>query len=133
MSGHVVPSSRWAAIRVENLQKVFTTIRNERVHALEDINVEVRNEEFVTIVGPSGCGKSTLLRILAGLTPATSGCVSLDGTPISGPRPDVGIAFQNPILLPWRTLDNVLLPAEVKRVPAARARERAIALLQRGL
>ncbi|MCC7347409.1 MAG: ABC transporter ATP-binding protein [Variibacter sp.] len=115
-------------IEVSHLEKVFTTVRNERIHALHDISLAVADREFVTIVGPSGCGKSTLLKILAGLIPGTRGSVKLAGTTVDRPRKDIGIVFQNPVLLPWRTvIDNVMLPAEVqglaKAPAAARARE----------
>ncbi|KAA0970401.1 ABC transporter ATP-binding protein [Aureimonas fodinaquatilis] len=118
-------------IHIEKLDKIFTTVRDERINALSDINLSVSEGEFVTIVGPSGCGKSTLLKILAGLTPATRGNVSVAGQPVAAPRRDIGMVFQNAILFPWRTiLDNVLLPAEVQGRPMKAARSRAIDLLK---
>jgi NitT/TauT family transport system ATP-binding protein len=117
-------------IEVSHLEKIFTTIRDERVHALNDITLSVREREFVTIVGPSGCGKSTLLKTIAGLIPASSGRVAVAGTPVAAPRTDIGIVFQNPILFPWRTvMENVLLPAEVQGLPLNEARKRARELL----
>src|SRR5262245_29788511 len=117
-------------IDVAHLEKIFVTVRNEHVHALHDISLAVREREFVTVVGPSGCGKTTLLKILAGLVPATAGTVSVDGRPVAAPRRDIGIVFQNPVLLPWRTvMENVLLPAEVQGIPLAEARRRARDLL----
>jgi NitT/TauT family transport system ATP-binding protein len=125
------PASTSAIIEVAGLEKTFITVRNERIHALSNIALAVREREFVTVVGPSGCGKTTLLKILAGLTPATSGAVRLDGTAVAAPRRDIGIVFQNPILLPWRTvMENVLLPAEVQGIPLDRARARARDLLK---
>lgn len=118
-------------IEVRNVGKVFSTIRGERVQALNDISFSIKEKEFVAIVGPSGCGKSTLLRILAGLTPASSGAALLNGTPINKPRTDIGIVFQNAVLLPWRTiLQNVLLPAEVQGVADHVSRPRAHELLK---
>ena len=118
-------------IEVAQLEKIFVTVRNERIHALNDISLSVREREFVTVVGPSGCGKTTLLKILAGLVPATAGAVSVDGRPVAAPRRDIGIVFQNPVLLPWRTvMENVLLPAEVQGIPLAEARRRARDLLR---
>jgi NitT/TauT family transport system ATP-binding protein len=118
-------------IQVRGLNMVFLTLRGERVHALADINVHVAEGEFVTVVGPSGCGKTTLLRILGGLLRRTSGEVLLAGSPVNGPRRDIGIVFQNPILLPWRTvLDNAMLAAEVLGLPQERYRERARELLK---
>ncbi len=117
-------------IRIDHVDKIFTTVAQEKIQALSDISLSIADGEFVTIVGPSGCGKSTLLKILAGLQRATSGVVELDGTPVSAPRRDIGIVFQNPVLFPWRTiLENVLLPAEVQGRPMAAARARARELL----
>jgi len=117
-------------IDVAHLDKTFVTVRQERVHALQDITLAVREREFVTVVGPSGCGKSTLLKILAGLIPASRGAVTVAGTAVAAPRRDIGIVFQNAVLLPWRTvMDNVLLPAEVQGLPKAQATVRARELL----
>lgn len=74
------------------------------VLALNDINLEIKHGEFVTLIGHSGCGKSTLLNIIAGLTTQTSGTVELDSKPIQGPGPDRGVVFQNYSLLPWLTV-----------------------------
>jgi NitT/TauT family transport system ATP-binding protein len=118
-------------IEVSHLDKVFVTVRNERVNALQDISLDVREGEFVTVVGPSGCGKTTLLKILAGLVSASTGIVRVAGTAVAAPRRDIGIVFQNPVLLPWRTvMENVLLPAEVQGIPLGLARERAGDLLK---
>jgi len=118
-------------IDIAHLDKTFLTVRNERVIALSDISLTVAEREFITIVGPSGCGKSTLLKVLAGLIPATRGSIRLAGTPVDRPRRDIGIVFQNPVLLPWRTvLDNVMLPAEVQGLPKEAARKRARDLLK---
>ena len=91
----------------------------------------------VAFVGPSGCGKSTLLKLISGLLTATTGAIVVDGRPVAAPLKNVGMAFQNPVLLPWRSvLDNVLLPLEIlrenrdPRTPAVGAwRDRAVALL----
>ncbi len=84
------------------------------MHALEDVSLTVEQGEFVSIAGPSGCGKTTILRLVSGLMPPTCGQVLIDGQPIVGPQKRVGMAFQNPSLLPWRSaLENVLLPLEV--------------------
>jgi NitT/TauT family transport system ATP-binding protein len=98
------------------------------VEALAGISLTVGAGEFVSLVGPSGCGKSTLLRILAGLRPATAGSVVVEGQRVTKPIPDIGMVFQAPVLLKWRTiLDNILLPAELagkqKRAYWARAHE----------
>jgi NitT/TauT family transport system ATP-binding protein len=102
------------AISVRSLSKLYAT-RDGGVAALERISFGLDEGEFVAVVGPSGCGKSTLLKILAGLLAPTGGSASLRGTPIAGPRRDIGVVFQAPVLFPWRTvLDNVLLPVDVQ-------------------
>ncbi|HRK20154.1 MAG TPA: ABC transporter ATP-binding protein [Hyphomicrobiaceae bacterium] len=101
------------------------------VTALDDIGFDVSEGEFVSVVGPSGCGKSTLLKILAGLLPPTAGTAALNGTPIDGPRRDIGVVFQSPVLFPWRTvLGNVLLPADVQGLDRAAMRQRALDLVK---
>jgi NitT/TauT family transport system ATP-binding protein len=119
-----------ALIRIRKLDKVFSTVRGERVAALLDIDCDIAEGSFVTVVGPSGCGKSTLLKILAGLLRASRGTVTMAGEAVTGPRRDIGVVFQNSILLPWRTiLDNVMLPAEILGLSRKAAQERARQLL----
>ena len=104
---------------------------DDAVVALADIDFKVREGEFVSIVGPSGCGKSTLLRILAGLMPPTQGDASLAGRPISGPRREIGVVFQSPVLFPWRTvLSNAELPVDVQGLDRKAMRIRALELLK---
>jgi NitT/TauT family transport system ATP-binding protein len=99
--------------QVENLFKVFHTDSGS-VMALRDVNLDVRQGEFLSFVGPSGCGKSTLLSIIAGLLPASSGQVRFKGGAIDSPSRDIGMMFQTSVLFPWRTiLQNVLLPVEI--------------------
>jgi NitT/TauT family transport system ATP-binding protein len=84
------------------------------VLALDDVDLFARPGEFVSIVGPSGCGKSTMLRLIAGLIPATSGEIVVNGRAVTEPRQDVALMFQRPTLLPWQTaLQNVLLPPKL--------------------
>ena len=84
------------------------------VRVIDQVSFQVAQSEFVSIVGPSGCGKTSLLRMISGLNPVQIGSVRFQGKPITKPLKNVGIAFQNPVLLPWRnTLNNVLLPLEV--------------------
>ncbi len=102
-------------IRVQGLTKTFGQGASELV-AVNDIDLTVRRGEFVVVVGPSGCGKSTVMRMLAGLTPPTAGTIHYGDQLLDGPRRDVGVVFQAPILFPWRTvLENVLLPIDVQR------------------
>jgi NitT/TauT family transport system ATP-binding protein len=87
---------------------------NANEFAVEDITLQTRPGEFIAIVGPSGCGKSTFMKLATGLKPPTRGRVSIDGQAVTGPLKFVGMAFQAPTLLPWRTtLENVLLPLEI--------------------
>lgn len=101
------------------------------VAALEDVSLAVAPGEFVSILGPSGCGKSTLLRIIAGLLQPSSGEVRIGGKLVREPQTNLGIVFQSPILMDWRTvLGNVLLQAELRGLYAATYRTRAEALLE---
>jgi NitT/TauT family transport system ATP-binding protein len=100
------------------------------VVALEAIDFAIAEGEFVAVVGPSGCGKSTLLKVLAGLLSTSAGEALLHDSPITGPRRDIGVVFQSPVLFPWRTVvDNVLLPADVQRLGRAARRGLALDLL----
>jgi NitT/TauT family transport system ATP-binding protein len=93
---------------------VFLAYEGHSEFAVEDISLSITPGEFVAIVGPSGCGKSTFMKLATGLKPPTRGAVIVDGAPVTGPLKIVGMAFQAPTLLPWRTtLDNVLLPLEI--------------------
>jgi NitT/TauT family transport system ATP-binding protein len=104
--------------------------KDSGVLALSDISFSVGDGEFLAVVGPSGCGKSTLLKILAGLLPQTSGEANLKGSPIKGPRRDIGVVFQSPVLFPWRSvLGNVMLPAHVQKLDHAQMRRRALDLI----
>ena len=118
------------AISVKDLSKTYTTRRGP-VEAVRRSSFEVRRGEFVALVGPSGCGKSTILKIAAGLIPHNEGTVTVGGEEAKAGRRDVGIMFQSPVLLPWRTvLDNVMLPMEVFGLKGAEAKERTHSLLQ---
>ncbi|MGB2203456.1 MAG: ABC transporter ATP-binding protein, partial [Pseudooceanicola atlanticus] len=99
---------------------------------LDNLNVSVPEGEFAAVVGPSGCGKSTLTRLVAGLMKPDEGEVWLHGELVKTPRKTVGMAFQNPVLLEWRTImDNVILPLEIvaPTMPRAKRRDRAMELL----
>lgn len=117
-------------LRVEGVSVDFPTSEGE-LAALHNINLSVMPGEFVCLVGPSGCGKTTLLRTLSGLQPPTQGRVWLNGQPVTAPRRQVGIVFQQSNLMPWRTvLGNVLLPLELSGMPKARAYWRARVLIE---
>jgi ABC-type lipoprotein export system ATPase subunit len=101
-------------IRLDDVEKTYRTRRGEFVRAVEDVSVSIRENEFVTFVGPSGCGKSTLLKLVAGLVPPTRGSVHVRDQIVREPFPDVGFVFQQPVLLPWRTVfDNVIFSIEM--------------------
>jgi NitT/TauT family transport system ATP-binding protein len=116
-----------AKIVFENVGKTFHA-RGKTVTALQDIDLEVRDGEFLVIVGPSGCGKSTLLDLLGGLSEISTGRILVDGKPVTGPGLDRGIVFQQYALLPWRTAQgNVEFGLEAKgagrKERATKARE----------
>ena len=99
---------------VENATKYYET-KTGRVHAIDDYSMSVNEGEFVSVVGPSGCGKTTLLWSMAGLHSLTGGRVLLDGEPVTGPHPQIGMVFQDANLLPWRNLRrNIEFPFEIK-------------------
>jgi NitT/TauT family transport system ATP-binding protein len=116
-------------IEIEGLYKTYAS-RSGRIHALDHVDLSIAQNEFVTMVGPSGCGKSTLLKIIGALIRPSRGKLLYDGTPLVRPTRDVGIVFQEPVLLQWRTvIDNVLLPAEILRLDLRECRARARELL----
>ncbi len=117
-------------VEIAGVGKTYRRARRE-THALERIDLAVRAGEFLAIVGPSGCGKSTLLRIVAGLNPPSTGEVRVAGRGVAGPQTDLGIVFQSPVLLDWRTaLANVLIQVELRGMDPGEYRERAVRLLE---
>jgi NitT/TauT family transport system ATP-binding protein len=118
-------------IHLAGVRKVYRS-RGKEFIAVSDVTFDVAAGELVSLVGPSGCGKSTLLKILAGLHPHDGGTVRI-GTAAHpfDPSRDIGMVFQQALLLKWRRIiDNVLLPAEILGLPARQSRERARDLLQ---
>jgi NitT/TauT family transport system ATP-binding protein len=119
-----------AAIEVVDLCKTYAT-KDSGIHTLDRLSFRIAPGEFVSLLGPSGCGKTTVLRIIAGLTAPTSGMVAVDGVPVTGPQRKIGLVFQVPALMKWRTaLQNVLLPAEILGLERAASRVRANELLE---
>jgi NitT/TauT family transport system ATP-binding protein len=117
-------------VRIAGLQKIYKTRDGNDIHALKDINLDIHDAEFISIVGPSGCGKTTLLKILAGILSRSAGEVTMAGRPLSGPSRELGVVFQAPVLLPWRTvLQNVMVPIQVQRRDRAIFEGRARALI----
>jgi NitT/TauT family transport system ATP-binding protein len=124
------PAMTREVIAIRNLSKTYGG-RADGVTALSGIDCSVADGEFLSIVGPSGCGKSTLLKILAGLLQASGGQALLNGTPIDGPRHDIGVVFQSPVLFPWRSvLGNVLLPVDVQKLGREKMTQSALDLLK---
>ena len=116
-------------IAVEQVSKMFESGAHS-VRALDRVSFDVEEGSFVSLVGPSGCGKSTLLKIISGLTPASGGEARVAGRKVEGPLANVGMVFQAPVLLKWRTVaGNVMLPVEFAGLDPADYAGRARALL----
>ena len=118
------------ALTVSHLRETYQSDNGE-VEAIKDVSFTLEKGEFLSIVGPSGCGKSTLLSILAGLLPATSGTVTVNGRPVRGISPEIGYMLQKDNLLPWRTIyQNVLFGLEIRHTLSPDTRQRADRLLR---
>jgi NitT/TauT family transport system ATP-binding protein len=121
-----------SVITLDNITKAFQT-RHATVRALDAIQLSIRDKEFVCLIGPSGCGKSTILGLIAGLIKPTSGTLRIDGKSIDVTREghQIGLVFQDPVLLPWRTVhENVSLPLEVLKFPRSERSKRIKAVLE---
>jgi len=119
-----------AAISARGLKKIYQGARDSQVLALEAVDFDIADGEFICLVGPSGCGKSTLLKMLGGLLPYSEGKLEIAGRAVREPGADVGFVFQAPVLLPWRTIfENIMLPIEIRRLPLEDYRARAATLL----
>ncbi|MGL4556566.1 MAG: ABC transporter ATP-binding protein, partial [Afipia sp.] len=117
-------------LSINQMNLIYNSTRGP-ITAIRDLSFSIRKGEFVSILGPSGCGKSTLLKIVSGLLRPTSGNVVLADVEVKEPRPDIGIVFQQPTLLPWKTvLENVLVPIRAMRMPADEYKDRAHDLLR---
>jgi len=113
-------------LKAVNVTKIFDDGKR-KVTALENFNLEVRENEFTVIVGPTGCGKSTFLYLVAGFEEPTKGEILLDGKPLTKPGPDRGFVFQEPNLYPWRTvLGNIMFGLEIMGVPKEDAVKKAM-------
>ena len=124
------PASPRTLISLAGVAKTYRT-RDGEVESLKPLTFDILEGEFLAIVGPSGCGKSTLLKMVGGLLPVSAGRIALNGREVAGPPDDVGIVFQSPVLLAWRSvLDNVMLQIEMRRLPRATYLPKAHALLE---
>ena len=114
-----------AALHIRAVRKFY-----DELEAIRNVSLDVADGEFLSLLGPSGCGKSTLLMMVAGLVEPTEARSRSTGRRCHGPRREVGVVFQQPVLLPWRkVLDNVLFPIELLKLPRAQYEQRAMELL----
>src|ERR1700759_269239 len=128
-----VVSDRTASVPGIKLSGVSKTYRSRDgdVPSLRPLDFQINAGEFFVVVGPSGCGKSTLLKMISGLLPPSTGEIMVEGEKVSSPHGNVGIVFQNSLLLPWRNiLANVMLPIDMNRLPREEYLARAKALLK---
>ena len=119
-------------INIKDISHKYSN-EDEDLLVLKDLSFSVGKDKFVSIVGPSGCGKSTLTKLIAGLSIPYKGKILISGTPVNSPRKSIGMAFQNPVLLEWRTtVDNICLPLEIVSPQMTRKQkiERATELLE---
>jgi len=118
-------------LAIKNLSKNYLLTNNKTVTALKNFNLSVFPGEFVSIIGPSGCGKTTFFNIIAGVEKETSGTISLDGNIENSRRGKFGYMFQEPLLLPWRTVEqNLILGTDIKKIPKIIAFKKARLLLK---
>ena len=132
VSEEITGSSLELGEPVYELNNVGKTYTRNKVIALEGVSLTLRKGSFSSVIGSSGCGKSTLLKIMAGLIPPSTGRVVLQDQPVTGPRRDIGMMFQQATLFPWRTtIENIVLPIEIRdgRTAADKAKEKAHELL----
>lgn len=118
-------------IAIEGVRKEFAGRRGASSLVLDDVDLRVERSEFISIVGKSGCGKTTLLRMIAGLIEPSAGTVRIAGNPVREEQRSMGMVFQKPVLVPWRSaLENVLLPLEFRGEVGKPARATAQDLLE---
>jgi NitT/TauT family transport system ATP-binding protein len=118
-------------ISLEGVTKRFAARSGDDVLALKEVSLDIPRDQFVTLVGPSGCGKSTLMKLIGGLIAPSEGVVKLDGKPLDRPSRDVGMVFQRPVLLPWRSvLGNILFPIQMLGWPIPKYLDEAHRLIE---
>ena len=117
--------------QLECVKKIFSSGKDNEVIAVQDVSFSFGEGDLVSLLGPSGCGKTTVLKMISGLIECTEGKISIAGSEVNGPYPNVGMVFQTPTLMPWRTvLDNVLFPMEVLGAKNTAAKKKAFELLE---
>ena len=113
-------------LEIKNVSKTYNADGDSPVKALDGVDLNITEGEFVSIIGPSGCGKSTLFNIIGGLIDDHDGEVLIDGHEVDGAHKDVGVVFQEESTFPWRsTLDNVAFPLEIEGIDKAEREETA--------
>ena len=118
-------------VSLADVTKSFVTRAGTDVLALREVSLSIPRDQFVTVVGPSGCGKTTLMKLIGGITPPSQGEIRLDGQILDQPSKKIGMVFQQPILLPWRSvLDNVLFPIEMLGWPVGSYLDEARRLIE---
>jgi NitT/TauT family transport system ATP-binding protein len=128
---HATNAKSGVPIRISRVSKIFGEDGDNPFLALKEIDIDIRPGEFISVVGPSGCGKSTLLLMVAGLLKRSHGDIVVDGKSVSKPITDVGIAFQDHLLLDFRNaMDNVMLQADIRRLPRKKIESRARELFE---
>ena len=122
----VAQARRGVAISIRHVAKIFGEDTDNPFRALKEVTVDIDAGEFVSVVGPSGCGKSTLMLMVAGLLQRSRGDIVIGGQSVIKPITDVGIAFQDHLLLDFRTaLENVTLHADIRKLPKKQIEDRA--------
>jgi NitT/TauT family transport system ATP-binding protein len=117
-------------IGIDGVSLVYRT-KSTAVQALDRVSLAAAAGEFVALVGPSGCGKSTLVKLVSGLLAPSGGTIRVNGEPVRGPTPSIGIVFQSPVLMAWRTtLRNILLQIEIRGLDVESHRATAQDLIQ---
>jgi len=126
------PESDQSFLTVNNLTHSYVQDKGQRLPAIQDVNMNIKNGEFVSLVGPSGCGKSSLFNIIAGLIDPDEGSIMMAGSDVTGTTGHVGYMLQRDLLLPWRSvLDNVILGQELQGITKKQAREEARVFLEK--
>ena len=132
MTDRHASETRGVRLEIDRVAKIFALETDDPFEALRPLTIDIQPGEFVSVVGPSGCGKSTLMLMVAGLLETTTGVVRVGGKPLTGPMTDVGIVFQDHLLLDFRTArDNVLLQGVIRKLPMDPVRKRTQELFDR--
>lgn len=113
-------------LEIDGVSKTYNVDQPNSVDAIRDISLSIERGEFLSVVGPTGCGKSTLMEIVAGLIEPTAGEIRIDGEPVTGPRDEIGVVFQEDSTFPWRTsMENVEFGLEMRGVGKVERRKRS--------